>query len=95
MPNVKIQCGFCGQTNTRMEPVYASSGFLGLGSEKVGENEVVDNSIASFYRCVGCGRFICDKCCVKLDVFKKKLGLFVTKRWTECPKCAAKLVKLD
>lgn len=95
MPNVKLQCSFCGQTNTRMEPIYSSSGFLGLGSAQVGEKEVVDNSIVAFYRCVDCGRFICYKCCKNLDVFKKKLGLFVAKHWAECPKCSGKLVNID
>lgn len=87
MPNVKIQCSFCGNTNTKFDSQYASSGFLGLGSTKVGEREVIDPNARDFYRCTECGRFICSKCMTEQKVHKQKLGVFSNKYWTECPKC--------
>lgn len=95
MPNVKIQCSFCGKTNTKMDPQYASSGFLGLGSTKIGEHEIIDIKASDFYRCVNCGRFICSSCCNKLGVFKRKLGVFSEKHWTECPKCSSEMIKIN
>jgi len=94
MPNVKIQCSFCGNTNTKFEGQYASSGFLGLGSTKVGEREVIDPNASDFYRCVGCGRFFCQSCYTNLKVAKRKSGFISDKRWTECPKCKSEVIKL-
>jgi ribosomal protein S27E len=95
MANVKLQCEFCGKTNTKFEPQYASSGFLNLGSTKVGEREVVDWKAEPFYRCVGCGRILCEDCNYKISDAKKKIGIFSTERWRECPKCHSKMIKLD
>jgi len=95
MTNVKIQCEFCGKTNTKFDSQYVSSGLLGLGSTKIGEREVVDKYADSFYRCVGCGRILCESCYYNIGDFKKKIGIFSTERWRECPKCGSKLIKLD
>lgn len=91
MTNAKIQCDFCGSTNTKMEDQYASSGFFGLGSKKVGSREVIDSDAQSFYRCVSCGRFYCESCYTKMCK-KSALGFFVKKRWVECPKCGSEKI---
>ena len=95
MTNVKVQCSFCGNTNTKFEGQYASSCFLGMGSTKVGERETINSSAGDFYRCVSCGRFFCQGCYNKLNVSKRKLGVFGNKYWTECPKCQSEVVKLS
>ncbi len=91
----KYECCFCGNTNTKIESVYESSGFLGLSQNKIGEKEIIDERI-SFYRCVDCGRFYCEQhyqlLCNKV---KKEKGLFTNKtiRYDECPKCNSDKVK--
>jgi hypothetical protein len=91
MPNVKVQCSFCGKTNAKMEADYAPSGFLGLSSTKVGEHEVIDSNADDFFRCVGCGRIYCAEHHVSL-CFKKDIGWITTKKWFECPKCTSKQI---
>lgn len=94
MPNVKVQCSFCGKTNTKWEDIYTSSGFLGLGSTKVGKEEKIDSNAGDFYRCVGCGRIYCSEHRESL-CFKKDTGWISTKKWYECPKCGSKqIIKL-
>ncbi len=94
MAKVKIECDFCGKTNTKFEPQYVSSGPFGLGSTKVGEREVVDEYSKPFYRCVGCGRFYCEEHHSSV-CFKKESSFLSTKRWYECPKCNSKqLIKV-
>lgn len=86
--DAKYVCRFCGRTNTKIEPITR-----GLFGVKVGEQEVVDKS-ETFYRCAYCGVIMCKNCCNKQDVFKKKIGVFSTKYWTECPKCDSKMIEL-
>lgn len=94
MEKPKLKCVFCGKTNTRFVPRYASSGFLGLGSTKIGEVEEIDPHSDPFYRCVGCGRIFCETHYRSL-CYHKETGWFRTKDWFECPKCGStKLIKL-
>jgi len=90
--DAKKQCRFCGKTNTKIEGVY-QSGFF--SSTKIGEKEVVDNSIV-MYRCSNssCGIILCESCCEKHGAFKDKVGVFSTKYWTECPKCNSKMITI-
>lgn len=91
----KLSCGFCGKTNTKIEDKYVSTGLFGLGSKKVGSVEKIDDNAEDFYRCAGCGVILCNTCMSRLDVFKKEIKVFSTKRWTECPKCGSKVVKIN
>lgn len=85
----KYICNFCGDTNTKIENITR-----GIFYTVVGHQEVVDeNSI--FYRCRGCGRIWCKKCTHSLGAHKEKVGIFSTKRWTECPKCSSEIVRLN
>lgn len=86
----KYSCRFCGKTNTKMQAIY--QGFI---QRKVGEEEVVDDRAGDYYRCTGCGNIMCSTCCNRQNVFKKKVGVFSTKRWSECPKCQAEMVQLN
>ena len=85
----KVACSFCGATNTKWESIYSSGGLFGIGSQKIGEKEVIGENSSTFYRCTNCGRFFCrthytSMCC------RKEVSLFRTKKWVECPKCGCK-----
>lgn len=84
----KYNCGFCGDSNTKIENI--TKGFF---DTVVGQQEVIDNS-TPFYRCRGCSTIICEKCSIRMGAHKEKVGIFSTKRWTECPRCSNELVCL-
>lgn len=91
----KYQCEFCGVSNTKIESITQSSGFLGLGSSKVGERETIDPNAPPFYRCKNCGRVLCKQCAQQMGSFKKETSfIFDAKKWTECPKCGDELILL-
>ena len=91
----KYSCKFCGKTNTRMEDVTQRSGGLFGSHIKIGEKEVIDENADKYYRCTNCGIIMCETCCERQGVFKKKVKVLSTKKWTECPKCGSKMVKLN
>ncbi len=94
--DAKYSCKFCGKTNTIMEDITRYSGGLLFGShKKIGEKEVVDSNATSFYRCTGCGTILCQTCMDRQGVFKKKIKVFSSEKWTECPKCGSSMVKLN
>ncbi|TAH29051.1 MAG: hypothetical protein EAZ06_08065 [Cytophagales bacterium] len=86
----KYLCHFCAKTNTKIESI--TSGFW---ATKVGEREVIDKYADDFYRCVGCRRVMCSKCCERQKTFKKKVLVFSTKKWVECPNCGDEMIKLN
>lgn len=91
----KYECCFCGKTNTKIEDIYQSSGFLGLGETKIGEKEILDDTV-SFYRCVSCGRFYCkDHYELLCNKTRKEKGWLTNKviKYDECPKCGFNEVK--
>lgn len=87
----KYACRFCGKTNTKLEPLHSG----GLFAKKIGEKEVIDNRADDYYRCTGCGNIMCKTCCDRQKVFKRDVGVFSTKQWSECPKCNSKMVQLN
>lgn len=92
----KYQCSFCGKSNTKFESISQSSGFLGMGSTKIGEREVVDEDAPKFHRCRNCGKIICAPCGKKMGAFKEKVRILLsTEKWTECPKCGGELIQLN
>ena len=88
--DAKLMCAFCCKTNTKIEGVYRSGFF---SDTKIGEKEVIDKDIR-MYRCTGCGTVLCYSCCNKQGAFKKKVGIFSTNNWTECPKCSSKIITI-
>ncbi len=93
--DAKYSCRFCGKTNTKMEDITQYSGGIFGSNKKVGEKEVIDKNAGDFYRCSSCGTIMCLKCCERQKVFKDKVQVFSTKRWTECPKCSREMIKLN
>lgn len=91
----KYTCRFCGKTNTKMKDITRYSGGLFGSQKKVGEEEIIDTNAEDFYRCANCGTILCKTCCERQDVFKKEIKVFSTKKWTECPKCGNKMIKLN
>ena len=85
----KLQCSFCGRTNTKLERQYVSTGFLGMRDEYVGTREVIDNDAPAFYRCTGCGEFFCYNCLRKMGAEK---GFLIKKMI--CPICHSKLITI-
>jgi hypothetical protein len=74
-----------------MNPMYSG----GLFAKKIGEEEVIDDRADDYFRCTGCGTIMCKPCCEKQKVFKRKVEVFSTKRWSECPKCSSEMVQLN
>jgi len=87
MDSIK-ECSFCKKRNLKVEGIYQ-----GIFDKKVGEKVVIDNTI-EMYRCTFCGVVLCKSCCQKQDVFKKKVGIFSTTNWTECPQCGSKMISI-
>jgi len=81
-------CDFCGNSNTKIVDITK-----GLFHTVVGKKEVIDNSI-SYHRCRRCSVVICKKCSGRMGAHKEKVGVFSTKRWTECPRCSSELICL-
>ena len=85
----KLQCSFCGRTNTKLENKYVSVGLLGLREEYAGTHEVIDKNAPQFYRCTMCGSILCYNCLRKMGAEKG----FLVKRMV-CPACGAKLITI-
>lgn len=83
-------CEFCRNTNTKIEDITT-----GIWNKKIGEKVVIDKNAGNFYKCVQCRKVFCEKCCERRNAFKKKVEVFSTKRWMECPDCFCDMIKLN